>query len=770
MKMINFIAVFVLIPVILICTTYTVIPNGTGDFTTITAALAFVVNGDIIIVYEGTYYENVTISNNITLRGRGEGYTATTIVDGSQNPTGTIITVNASLSDVIIQGLTIQSNTTASGKGVLIRNSDVTLTECIIRNIKWGINVNGSTFPYHTPVIEDNKICNNLIGILCNSLVWPDIIGNEIYSNSENGIRLFGDIIPPAPDANVNISNNVLYHHDGLNGKAIFSYNVSLDLDSNLIHDNCYAIYTAVEPDYVNLTNDTVCDNRYFINDPNDMDITNCIIWDNEFFLPTPFVSFYTINYSCIQQTNVQFSGGIGVIMQDPLFVSSADYTLKWTETDKSPCIDTGDPNYVPDPDGTRADMGAYYHPHDVKTYRFPDNSPPINGWKWLCFDILDRTLVPYNIADYMLDPIKAEDLLDYALFKDHGSNTTPQPIEYNWGNQTWQNGDHPFTSPYGYKFHTWNVCSLEIPGFRCEATTTFFVAGENEENWIGYYLNRTQHVYDSFVGHLDNIYSIKTQYWSVENEGGGWPDVPYTLNPGDMVIVKCYEDIDEFCWVNQQPAESFIIEEPQSFSYEEEADYIPIYMSLDPEDLPTEIGAFVDGECQGATVVQDTSAQICAYIMANQGSSLEFEFYYGGRAENKVIREYNVYDPETSRTEKGSILIGNNRNSYYVSFKNESASTPAPARLEASNYPNPFNPVTTITYSLPEDSQISISIYNIKGQEVKSLVTGTQPAGSYNISWNGKDESGKDVTSGIYFYKLRTQNNETTRKMLLLK
>ncbi|MBC8414870.1 MAG: T9SS type A sorting domain-containing protein [Candidatus Cloacimonetes bacterium] len=448
---------------------------------------------------------------------------------------------------------------------------------------------------------------------------------------------------------------------------------------------------------------------------------------------------------------------------------------LQWNEQHISPCIDTGDPNSSLDPDGTIADMGALYHPHEIKTYEFPNDDPPNNGWKWLCFDILDRTPDPYNIAQNMLDPMQDPSIFDHALFN---QIEEPHNVEFgiDWTVQGgWQYGDHVFTSPQGYKFRTFLAYPLEIPGFRCDQETTFDIiayttGGQPKENWIGYYLNRIQHVYDSFVGHLDNIYSIKTQNWSVENEGGGWPDVPYTLSPGDMVIVKCYEDIDEFCWVNQQPAEQFIIEEPQSFFYEEESDYIPIYMSLDPEDLPTEIGAFVDGECQGATVVQDTSAQICAYIIGNQGSNLEFEFYYGGRSENKIIREYNVYDPETSQTEKGSIKVEKGRDSYYVSFKNEPESTPVPVKLEVSNYPNPFNPVTNIAYSLPEDSQISISIYNIKGQKVKTLVTGTQPAGSYNVSWEGKDESGKDVTSGIYFYKLKTKNNEITRKMLLLK
>ena len=83
-------------------------------------------------------------------------------------------------------------------------------------------------------------------------------------------------------------------------------------------------------------------------------------------------------------------------------------------------------------------------------------------------------------------------------------------------------------------------------------------------------------------------------------------------------------------------------------------------------------------------------------------------------------------------------------------------------------NYPNPFNPSTTISYelSLQEIQTASISIYNVKGQIVKSF---NELSGN-SISWNGTDEGGKKVNNGIYFYQLRTGNNIETRKMIILK
>lgn len=85
-------------------------------------------------------------------------------------------------------------------------------------------------------------------------------------------------------------------------------------------------------------------------------------------------------------------------------------------------------------------------------------------------------------------------------------------------------------------------------------------------------------------------------------------------------------------------------------------------------------------------------------------------------------------------------------------------------------NYPNPFNPETTIEYALTEPTPVQLSIYNILGQRVRILVNEEQNAGYYRIHWNGKDESGRAVASGVYLYKLEAGEISKTRKMLLIK
>ncbi len=86
------------------------------------------------------------------------------------------------------------------------------------------------------------------------------------------------------------------------------------------------------------------------------------------------------------------------------------------------------------------------------------------------------------------------------------------------------------------------------------------------------------------------------------------------------------------------------------------------------------------------------------------------------------------------------------------------------------SNYPNPFNPETTISFNMSKTGKANVSIYNIKGQLVKSLLNGTVSAGQKDLVWNGTDNNNNSVASGVYFYKVETSNQTINRKMVLQK
>ncbi len=113
------------------------------------------------------------------------------------------------------------------------------------------------------------------------------------------------------------------------------------------------------------------------------------------------------------------------------------------------------------------------------------------------------------------------------------------------------------------------------------------------------------------------------------------------------------------------------------------------------------------------------------------------------------------VFDPENDPTE----IVDSEENKLI------------PEKVELSqNFPNPFNNTTIIEFYIPTRTRVILDIYNILGQKVVRLVDDIHPAGSYNVVWNGTDAAGHQVSSGIYFYHIKTESNKRTKRMLLIK
>ena len=85
-------------------------------------------------------------------------------------------------------------------------------------------------------------------------------------------------------------------------------------------------------------------------------------------------------------------------------------------------------------------------------------------------------------------------------------------------------------------------------------------------------------------------------------------------------------------------------------------------------------------------------------------------------------------------------------------------------------NYPNPFNPTTTIAYDLPQDGTVRLIIYDVMGREVTRLVNGFTPAGYHSVRWDARNKLGENVSAGVYFYHLQSGAYVKTQKMVLLK
>ncbi len=122
------------------------------------------------------------------------------------------------------------------------------------------------------------------------------------------------------------------------------------------------------------------------------------------------------------------------------------------------------------------------------------------------------------------------------------------------------------------------------------------------------------------------------------------------------------------------------------------------------------------------------------------------------------------VTDANTGLSEQAEVLIVED-----TAVEQPMTAIPTAYGLQQ-NYPNPFNPHTTIQYSIPEQSHVTLEIYNIMGQKIRTLVREVQAPGRYTLQWNARDEQNRTVTAGIYFYHLRTDRYQASRKMLLLR
>ena len=85
-------------------------------------------------------------------------------------------------------------------------------------------------------------------------------------------------------------------------------------------------------------------------------------------------------------------------------------------------------------------------------------------------------------------------------------------------------------------------------------------------------------------------------------------------------------------------------------------------------------------------------------------------------------------------------------------------------------NFPNPFNPSTSIEYALPEAATVELSVFDILGQRVHTLVSGWQVAGFYRLAWDGRNRAYRAVASGVYFYRLETGGGVKVGKLILLR
>lgn len=153
--------------------------------------------------------------------------------------------------------------------------------------------------------------------------------------------------------------------------------------------------------------------------------------------------------------------------------------------------------------------------------------------------------------------------------------------------------------------------------------------------------------------------------------------------------------------------------------------------------------------------------------VFNNLNNSLSQMYYYDydeyGRMISETIEHYYYYGNDIDRID----CYQYEYNDYCSNYDNPYVSA---SEVQLINYPNPFNPQTTIQFSLAKKQKVSLHIYNIKGQKIRTLLDEEEKVGKHLVNWNGINDNQMKVSSGVYLYQLKTKNQSYTKRMLLLK
>jgi hypothetical protein len=588
-------------------------------------------------------------------------------------------------------------------------------------------------------------------------------------------------------------------------GKYLHQYKTSTNSVSNLGHY-----------DFIDITYNAFHDKLFaFTNTPHDTcgEDRSCVIWTIEIDTSdTPIISEYNIapipgqaasffsnpyngKVYLHQKVDNMKLGDTQVSLHsfDPLYEDSA-----WVSTP------LGITSFSPEYDQTRDPSNAqfynittpYIDPYDTAIY-LPNGGHSCmsrvtfepkellllrSGWTWLSYPRLERDgNDPVSAVEVLTNNIEPADFTEGKM-----TNLPPQSISekfIEYINNIWTVTGYltDVLSTRGYKLNLKpeDERTISLYGSVLDPSTQMdLYAGY--ANWIGFFPAQTMTVSEAFASIWDNISEIRHQDWAIANPSGNQPPVPdymlnFTLSYGDMVIVRVFDSCT-FQWPsNADPETPLSAPETQYFTYDKAADYTPFYVEMNPDSLPVEIAVYEDTICIGAAVVQDSIVEINGYLTDSLGYNPEISFisHYGLKSAGKTVKKYSVYNFKTNRMENRIIRSKDKADYYWISLKGgtayENEEIGTSGDIEFKVYPNPFSNQTNFIYELKKPTKVGLYIYDTKGMRIKTLIDGNQTSGIYKLAWNGKNDSGKALQPGIYYYSFFANGLNKNGKLVII-
>ena len=750
LQLLRVLVLLLITPVITFSTTI-YIPQ---DYPTIQAGINASVDGDIIIVADGVY----TGVGNKNLQLFGKQITLTSengpddcLIDCEGNGKGLNI-VHSENRNTIISGFQIVN---ASESGIDCEYSDPTIENCIFHNNASDDERGGAIYLYQSN---------------------PKISGCYMY---ENFATDYGGAILCSSSSPIIENCTICSNYGGEHGAGISAWYGSPQIVNTIISYN------------------TGSGGIYF-HESISAAVTYCNLFQNEGGpftgdnIPGGMGIVNTFNYNedpCDQYYN---------IFLDPEFEDPAHnyYSL----LSSSPCIDAGDPNMTWDPDNSPPDIGAYF---------FDQGERPIIQ---LSNTMLTFPNTPVGVTSEMpltISNIGEVDLIIYGF--DFG---LPEIFSCNW---------NPLDSVVA-SGSSMNIVVEFTPAAILYYSDVMTILN-NDQN-VEVILDGPE---------ADMVLSADSLYFPMVAAGSSseLPFTIYNTGNLDLVIYEISVGLPEIFLVEWNPNDTLItpgdcLDFTVVFLPEESALYTD-FMTIRSNDEDSQV--YLHGIEENATIEVNLLPHNLNILIPSWGGSFNYDIIIenpyedvtvnfwiavtlpaGGeipvmmrnglffQGEEIFIREnmtqfvpstvpsgdyiYTAYlsDPQTWEIISSDIItfckvegdpgVGRHEGWALYGWEGpEPITAPLPSAVSLKSAPNPFNPVTTISFTLPENSKVNLTIFDLQGRELETLLSGWQPAGYHQIEFNASQHpSGAQLPSGVYFARLQTGSNILTRKIMLIK